>query len=186
MTATSEVTVGAWIARLEEYKQAVDASIEALRKLETLGGGLPGLPSLGPTSNHRAVEADTFVGMSIGDATPKYLAMVGRPARSTDEITQALLRGGLQRVSPASVATILVRIHNTDGLVVRVQKGLWGLAEWYPKRPPRVARKSEEKESASPKRRGRPPKKRTKEEAAVKPPVKPKRAPAPTEGEAKA
>jgi hypothetical protein len=160
MAAEGEVSVSAWIARLEEYKQAVEASIEALRRLETLGVGLPGLPSLGSMSNQRGIQADTFVGMSIGDAAPKYLEMVGRPARSTEEIVQALLRGGLQRVSPASVATILIRVHNADGPVVRVQKGLWGLAEWYPKRPPRATRKSEEKESGSPKRRGRPPKKR--------------------------
>jgi hypothetical protein len=170
MAAEGEISVSAWIGLLEEYKKVVEASIEALRRLETLRVGLPGLPSLGSTSNHRGVEADTFVGMSIGDATPKYLAMVGRPARTTEEIVQALLRGGLQRVSPASVATILIRIHNADGPVVRVQKGLWGLAEWYPKRPPRSTRKPEEKESASPKRRGRPPKNRPKEEATVKRP----------------
>lgn len=181
MAAEGEVSVSTWIARLEEYKQAVDASIEALRRLETLGVGLPGLPNLGPTSNHRGVQADTFVGMSIGDAAPKYLGMVGRPARSTEEIVQALLSGGLQRVSPASVATILIRIHNADGPVVRVQKGLWGLAEWYPKRPPRATRKSEEKESASTKRRrGRPPKKQQAEKVA-----KPKKPLALTEGEGK-
>lgn len=119
--------------------------------------------------------------MSIGDAAPKYLGMVGRPARSTEEIVQALLSGGLQRVSPASVATILIRIHNADGPVVRVQKGLWGLAEWYPKRPPRATRKSEEKESASTKRRrGRPPKKQQAEKVA-----KPKKPLALTEGEGK-
>jgi hypothetical protein len=29
-----------------------------------------------------------------------------------------------------------------DGPIVRVQKGLWGLAEWYPKRPPKIRRET--------------------------------------------
>ena len=174
------------IGWLEGQKAGIEAAIEALKHLESLGVGAAGLQGLGVSPNHRGIQQDTFVGMSIADAAPKYLEIVGRPARTTEEIVQALLRGGLQRVSPASVATILIRIHNANGPVVRVQKGLWGLAEWYPKRPPRATRKSEEKESDPVKRRrGRPPKKRPKVEAAVKRPAKPKRPLALTEGEAK-
>ena len=43
-------------------------------------------------------------------------------------------------MAPASVATLLIREHNGGGAIVRAQKGFWGLAEWYPKRPPKLKR----------------------------------------------
>jgi hypothetical protein len=78
--------------------------------------------------------------MSITEAAEKYLRIVGRPARATQEIVDGLLKGGLERVSPESAATLFIRSHNTNGKVVRVQKGLWGLDEWYQKRPARIRR----------------------------------------------
>jgi hypothetical protein len=113
-------------------------SLASLKKArDTLAGA--GIFSSGARSGGQIVH-DSFVGRSIVEASEQYLKMVGRPARSTDELVEALMRGGLQRVAPASVATLLIREHNSGGAVVRAQKGFWGLAEWYPKRPPRLKR----------------------------------------------
>jgi hypothetical protein len=71
---------------------------------------------------------DTFHGKNILQATQAYLEMVGRPARSTEEIAGALVKGGLSATAP-SVATILGRSKGSG--VQRVKRGLWGLSEWY-------------------------------------------------------
>jgi hypothetical protein len=88
-----------------------------------------------PSENHAKaenqetkIEPDTFHNKNILQATEKYLHMVGRPARSTEEISEALGRGGLT-TTPGSVATILGRSKNSP--VQRVKRGLWGLGEWY-------------------------------------------------------
>jgi hypothetical protein len=52
-------------------------------------------------------------------------------------------QGGL-KVSPDSVVTILTRSHNNDGPIIRIQKGVWGLAAWYPKRPAKIGRSTKE------------------------------------------
>src|SRR5580700_9534290 len=74
------------------------------------------------------IQPDTFHNKNILQASEKYLRMVGRPARSTEEIAEALGRGGLT-TTPGSVATILGRSKGSG--VQRVKRGLWGLAEWY-------------------------------------------------------
>ena len=55
---------------------------------------------------------------------------------------EALNRGGLN-VTRDSVGTILVRVANSEGDIVRVGRGLWGLLEWYPGRQRRVKKKPE-------------------------------------------
>lgn len=136
---TEEMDIDGMIAALEMKIAAMQDAVASLRKAKDAlvgAGSMPLSRVLGPEE----IQPDSFVGMTIADAAEKYLKMVGRPPRSTQDIVDALTRGGLQRVSPASVATILTRVNNNEGPVVRVQKGLWGLAEWYPKRPPKVRR----------------------------------------------
>jgi hypothetical protein len=74
------------------------------------------------------IEDDTFHGKNILQASEAYLHMVGRPARSTEEIAAAISKGGVP-AAPASVATILGR--SKGGSINRVKRGLWGLKEWY-------------------------------------------------------
>jgi hypothetical protein len=81
-----------------------------------------------PENQDTEILPDTFHNKNILQATEKYLGMVGRPARSTEEIAEALGRGGLG-TTPGSVATILGR--SKDSQVQRVKRGLWGLADWY-------------------------------------------------------
>jgi hypothetical protein len=74
------------------------------------------------------IQDDTFHGKNILQAAQAYLEMVGRPARSTEEIAEAIAKGGVSATAP-SVATILGRSKGSG--VQRVKRGLWGLAEWY-------------------------------------------------------
>ncbi len=122
------------IATLEAKVASLQEAVLALRKAkDALGGSVVLTPGRGTLT----VSHDTFTGLTILQASERYLRMVGRPARTTDEITEALSRGGV-KATPASVATTMIRSHNADGPVVRVQKGVFGLADWYPKRPPRT------------------------------------------------
>ena len=128
-------------ARRAALDQAI-AGIEAMLGESSSAGGL-GAPN-GASSGAQEIQADTFVGRNISEATAHYLRMVGRPARSTEAITEALNRGGLVVTQP-SVGTVLLRSHNrSDGEIVRVGRGIWGLAEWYPGRPRVRRRESEE------------------------------------------
>lgn len=82
----------------------------------------------GATETNFEIQPDTFHGKGILQGAEKYLRMVGRPARTTEEIASALTKGG-QTASSGSVATILGR--SKDSEVQRVKRGLWGLKEWY-------------------------------------------------------
>lgn len=127
--------IDALIASFEAKIASMQEAVAALRKAkDALGGAASGAPRIAETE----IGHDTFTGMTIAEAAEKYLRMVGRPARTTENIVEGLARGGLGKVSPASVASILVREHNSDGPVVRVKKGVFGLAEWYPRRPPKT------------------------------------------------
>jgi hypothetical protein len=125
----------AMIEAFEAKIASMQEAVAALRKAkDALGGAGVAVGARGETE----IGSDTFTGMTIAEAAEKYLRIVGRPARTTETITKALVRGGLSRVSPESVASILVREHNNEGPVVRVQKGVFGLASWYPRRPPKT------------------------------------------------
>lgn len=81
-----------------------------------------------PAGGNVVIEDDTFHGKNILQASEAYLHMVGRPARSTEEIAAALTKGGVPAAA-ASVATILGRSKGSS--INRVKRGLWGLKEWY-------------------------------------------------------
>ncbi len=92
------------------------------------------------------IQADTFVGLNIAEAASKYLRITGKGAKSTEQIADALNRGGLS-CTQSSVSAILRRNNNSgEGDVIKVGRGLWGLQEWYPGRPRRSNRPSSEQE----------------------------------------
>jgi hypothetical protein len=103
---------------LKRQRDELDRTIKFMEKID--GGNVP----VGTAT----IEDDTFHGKNILQATEKYLRMVGRPARSTEDIAEALGKGGLT-TSAGSVATILGR--DKSGVIQRVKRGLWGLTEWY-------------------------------------------------------
>jgi len=131
---------------LKSKRAALDQAIAAL---EGKAGDSAAVLNGGGVNEE--VQSDSFVGMNIATAGVKYLKMAGRPARTTEEVYNALTKGGLTPFTRASLATIMYRIHNQGGEIFRVSKGLWGLSEWYPNRPKLAKKKSkgaaEEKES---------------------------------------
>ncbi len=126
---------------LKARRAALDQAIAGIEAI--IGEGpIPGIPQINGRGPAQEILPDTFVGLNIAEAAAKYLTMVGRPARATEAITDALNRGGLD-VTQASVGTVLLRNHNQgESNVVRVGRGLWGLADWYPQRP-RATRRRE-------------------------------------------
>jgi hypothetical protein len=122
---------------LEALRARRDNLNAAIEGLERVLGEEPftAQPSTSPAVRQQGrqaeIEHDTFVGMSVAEAAARYLGMVGRPARSLEEITNALNSGGLNS-SQGTVQTLLSRSHNGPNPVVRrAGRGTWGLPEWY-------------------------------------------------------
>jgi hypothetical protein len=120
---------------LEDLRARRDALNIAIQALEAISGEpLSAIPIPGaarPLRREAEIEHDTFVGMNVVDAAARYLEMVGRPARSLEEITNALNRGGLNSAA-GSIQTLLSRSHNGPNPVVRrAGRGTWGLPSWY-------------------------------------------------------
>ena len=124
------------IAALEAQIAAFQKAVDSLKEAKAAMSGIVS----GPSRRAGNIAVDEFTGMNITEAAEHYLRIVGRPARSTQDIVDGLMKGGLERVAPASAATLFIRSHNTGGKIVRIQKGLWGLEEWYQKRPPKIKR----------------------------------------------
>ena len=112
---------------LRKKRTAIDQAIASMEAL--IGEG----PSVGVNQVAFAeILPDTFVGQTIVEAACNFLRMAGRPAKSTEQISDALSSGGL-RVSRESVASLLMRDSNsTSGSIHKVGRGVWGLVEWYP------------------------------------------------------
>jgi hypothetical protein len=132
------------IADLRRRITQLQNTISVLEQLKA--GGLPGVPDLG--DDHRetagsgaespapATGPGAFLGMSIADAARKLLG-TQRRQMTTSEITTEIERGGVVLTSVDKINTVgsvlLRRFYNT-GDIVRVSRGIWGLAEWYPGR----------------------------------------------------
>jgi hypothetical protein len=140
---TEGISISSMIAQLKQQQTVLAEAIGALEKLESSGFGSMQAPSgLSGSGIPREIQPDTFYGMSIAEAARKFLAVSGKKPQTTDSITDALGRGGLTATRD-SVGTILVRVANQDGDIVRVGRGLWGLFEWYPGRQRRAKKKTE-------------------------------------------
>src|SRR5258708_5060205 len=105
------------------------------------GAGLPMSPGAalaGPASPPMITPGDilpgTFHGMSIVESVKKLL-QIRKRKMGAQEIAAELREGGLhlQSEDPAkSIASTLHRTFTSGGEIVRVDRGMWGLAEWYP------------------------------------------------------
>lgn len=125
-------------AVLADLKAKRDQIDHAILVLEGLRGGvsLPGLvqPQTGPDADVDGPGA--FLGMTIPDAAKKLLNARKRALGNAD-IVAAFKAGGLEMrsVDPLNtIGSVLTRRFNTVGDIVRVGRGVWGLAEWYPNR----------------------------------------------------
>ncbi|NDG05185.1 MAG: hypothetical protein EB121_07565, partial [Alphaproteobacteria bacterium] len=80
------------------------------------------------------IKNDTFFGLSVPDAIRKLMGMKRKPLTPA-EIAQFLEEGGITHSSVSfvnTVGSVLHRLAKTDGGVVLVKRGQYGLIEWYP------------------------------------------------------
>ncbi len=126
MSTDTPINYEAVLADLEARKAKIEAAIEAIRTIMAQGG-TPTSPGGGPGGT---VQPDSFLKMSIPDASKKYLTMT-RQKQSTQNIIDALERGGLPRSKYTTVYSILRRREKQVGDIINMQ-GDWALAEWYP------------------------------------------------------
>ena len=118
------VDYGPLLADIDARIAKLQATREGILELMAASGSTPG--GGGPTS----VGPSAFLGMSIPDATKKYLSAV-KQKKSTQEIIGALTAGGLPPSKYTTVYNILTRRQKQVGDIVNM-KGDWALAEWYP------------------------------------------------------
>lgn len=137
------------ITELEARRTQIDNAITALKQLREAFAGVPwtNLPLVGDLTSTGTVSTvvtrggassetdniprDAFFKMTIADAAVKYLnKWANRKPRPTNEIIDALERGGLKRKAYTTVYAILSRRARDKRDVVNVN-GDWGLHDWY-------------------------------------------------------
>jgi len=129
------------LADLRAKRDQIDQAIQAIESLR--GGGSPPSASAngGPTTTSRLpgdeIEGPgALLGMSIADAAKKLLAAKRKPLKNS-ELAVMFKAGGLHLTSrdPVNtIGTVMMRRFQEVGDVVRVDRGTWGLKEWYPGR----------------------------------------------------
>lgn len=118
-----------WAAALAEIEAEISrlqAAADVIRERIAKSGGTF-TPGSGPGGG---IKPDAFLKMSIPDATKKHLATV-RQKQSTQEVMDALQKGGLPPSKYNTVYSILSRRERQVGDIINL-KGDWALAEWYP------------------------------------------------------
>ena len=126
------------LADLEAQRAELDSAIAVIKKQLGKPADQDGRVSV-PSSksgavSHPNIATDAFFGMGVAEAAKKYLGMV-RKSQTVQEICVALEAGGFPHTSKsfyATVFTALKRRFEDQGDIVRVKRGVWGLAEWYP------------------------------------------------------
>jgi hypothetical protein len=133
---------GAFLADLEAKKTALEHAIASLRALMA-GGALSGqsgatvpLSDLLTAGIHGGdVPVGAFLGKSIPEAT-KLCLQITKKKLTTREITDALLKGGIETTAktsfPSIVHSVLMRAARSGSSIVKLDRSHWGLAEWYP------------------------------------------------------
>jgi len=137
MSNEGPVNYEAVLADLIARRDQLNAAIEVIRPFAN--GALPTVSQTQPAARPATVQPDDFFGMTIVEASKKYLAMMKRP-QSSPTIAEALNNGGYLFTSDSPVQTVNSLLNRSDkqgGDIVRVGKGMFGLAEWYPNRPRR-------------------------------------------------
>ena len=123
------------IADLKAKRDQIDQTIRTLQTLRSPGARHDAGQLVGArVDSNRA--AGLYLGLSIPDAAKKLLS-IEKQALGNADIAKALQAGGVVMNSsdPANtIGSVLTRRFNTVGDIVRVGRGIWGLAEWYPNR----------------------------------------------------
>jgi hypothetical protein len=112
------------LADIDARIAKLQATREGIVELMALTGTLP---TSGPSGK---IPHDAFLGMSIPDATKKYLTIT-RQKKDTQAIIDALEQGGLTRSVYSTVYAVLRRREKQVGDIINI-KGDWALAAWHP------------------------------------------------------
>ena len=126
---SNEIGAVDWAAALAEIEADIaklQATADVIRERMARSGVAP-VPGGGPGGG---VRHDAFLKMSIPDATKKLLE-IRRAKQSTQEVMDALEKGGLPPSKYNTVYSILSRREKQVGDIVNI-KGDWALSEWYP------------------------------------------------------
>jgi hypothetical protein len=124
------------LAELEAERISIDLTIAYIKRRMAKPPEVAAFPprvDTASTQRFPRLAQDTFFRMSVPQAIKTFLNIAKRP-KTAKEITAALDSGGLTHQAKNLYATVyptLMRME-TGGEVVRVSKGEWGLAEWYP------------------------------------------------------
>lgn len=151
---TTAVDWDAALAEIEAQIATLTATAAGIRQMRAmLSGGTPGAPT-GPAGGPGGgIRPDTFLKLSIPDATKKLLETT-RTKHSTQEVMDALVKGGLPPSKYNTVYSILSRRAAQVGDIINL-KGDWALAEWYPNHRPKAKKdatetaKKDDKEKAT-------------------------------------
>jgi hypothetical protein len=122
----------------DQINQAI-AAIESLRS--GVAAAMRSAPAVGDRAGSKLPIGDAggpgaLLGMSISEAAKKLLATKRTTLKNT-ELATLFKAGGLILNSKDWVNTIgavLTRRANDVGDIVKVERGTWGLKEWYPNR----------------------------------------------------
>lgn len=127
---SSGIDYQAVLADLYDRRDKLNQAIAGIEAMVTGGS------SARQETNTGVSGPGALLGMSIVDAAKKLLAAKRQPLRNP-EIAALFKAGGLVLNSeqPANtIGSVLTRRFNEVGDVVRVERGTWGLKEWYPNR----------------------------------------------------
>lgn len=124
-----EVKSNPLIAEILKKKKALNALEELLGLPTTKLGQILSLDAEESAQVH--VGPDEYVHLPMLDSAKAYLRKAGKPARTIEEIIEAIRRGGGVVSNEDRLKVQLVR---STGEIKKVGDGLFGLLEWYPAR----------------------------------------------------
>lgn len=117
---------------MKKQREELDAAIAVMEKWIASQSRV-GSTAIASTGQ---IGTDEFFRLSTTEAIKKLLKIVGKPARSTQDIIDGLKRGGSNTASYTNVYTSLGRLQKKKE-VVKVGDN-WGLEEWYPPAPSKL------------------------------------------------
>ena len=125
------------LADLRAQRSKIDIAIQAI---ENLRGISPPVGPVAPPNQSAPASPEggrgAFLGMTIVEAAKAILTARRHPVTNS-EFAEAFKGGGLVLSSADpinTVGSVLTRRFHNVGDVVRIGRGEWGLAEWYPNR----------------------------------------------------
>lgn len=121
------------LADLKSQREKLDAAIAGIETM--LGMRTMTTQVAQDNTMNSDIGAGAFLGMTVVDATVKFLK-AKRQNQRTEDIVAALRNGGIAFSSDNPINTVgstLNRNWTQGGEIVRVARGAWGLAEWHPR-----------------------------------------------------